>query len=120
MDGFVSVGSFSTEKIQSPIIKSILDKTNLHEDPELTQGYPNGIPNRVTLETTDGKTFTSLVEFPSGHVNNPMTDKELEYKFKKNVEQYFTQAQVNLVADLVCNLEKEQNLERLMESMNIQ
>ena len=48
-----------------------------------------------------------------------MSDRELEYKFKKNVEQHFTQTQVNLVADLVWNLEKEQSLERLMESMKI-
>lgn len=115
VDGFVSMDSFSPKQIQDPTIKSILEKTDLHEDPELTKGYPNGIPNRATVNTTDGRNFSSLVEFPSGHVKNPMTDQELEDKFKGNVGRYFSRDQISLVTNLIWNLEEEQTLERLRD-----
>ena len=44
--------------------------------------YPRGIPNRLTVTLTDGKQLVKEVEFPRGHAGNPMTDAEVEHKFK--------------------------------------
>ena len=51
------------------------------EDPALTAGYPDGIPNRVTVTLDDGSTLVSEVAFPPGHDKNPLTDAQLAAKF---------------------------------------
>ena len=48
-------------------------------------GLPN-IPNRLTIELTDGLKLVQEVEFPRGHAGNPMTDQEVEAKFRQAVE----------------------------------
>ena len=119
LDGILTSRSFSQEKINDPRVKSLLGKTTLQEDDELTKGYPEGIPNRIRVTTVDGRSLVEEVSFPKGHFHNPMTDAEVEGKFRANVEGYFTQEQANRVIDLVWHLEEQPSLEALMEAMRI-
>ena len=119
IDGRIDQHSFSQEKLSNPHIKALLSKTTLREDPELTKGYPEGIPNRVTVSASDGRTLVREVSFPSGHFQNPMTDAEVEAKFLANVESSWTQEQGRHVIDLVRHLEEQPDLEELMEAMRI-
>ena len=57
-----------------------------HLDDTLTPRYPRGIPNRLVVTLTDGRKLTKEVEFPRGHAGNPMTDAEVEAKFRALVE----------------------------------
>ena len=56
-------------------------RTSVVEDPQLTAGYPAGIPNRVTVTLDDGRMLVSEVAFPPGHDKNPLTDDQLAAKF---------------------------------------
>ena len=120
LDGTIDQLSFSDDKIHDPRVKALLGKTTLQEDPGLNAGYPEGIPNRVTIATSDGRTLARELSFPRGHFHNPMTDAEVEEKFLSNVERYFTPAQGRRVIDLVWELERQENLEELMEAMRVE
>ena len=119
LDGNVTKHSFSQGKIRDPRIKALLGRTTLEEDDELTKGYPKGIPNRITIHTTDGRTLARVVSSPRGHANNPMTDAEVEAKFLANVADCWTREQARKVIDLVWHLAEQPNLEELMEAMRI-
>ena len=119
LDGRVTKHSFSQDKIQDAGVKALLRKTTLEEDDELTKGYPEGIPNRVTIRTRDGRTLSNEVSFPRGHAGNPMTDAEVEEKFLNNVEPYWKEEQARRVIDLVWGLEDQPDLEGLMEAIYI-
>jgi 2-methylcitrate dehydratase len=119
LDGRISKHSFSQEKLNDPRVRELLSKTTLQEDPELTRGYPEGIPNRISVRTTDGRTLSEEVSFPSGHARNPMTDAEVEEKFLANVEDSWTQEQARRVIDIVWRLEEQRDLEGLMEAVRI-
>ena len=120
LDGTIDQRSFSDEKIHDPRVKALLGKTTLLEDPGLNLGYPEGIPNRITIATSDGRTLARELSFPRGHFHNPMTDAEVEEKFLSNVERYLTPAQGRRVIDLVWELERQEDLEGLMEAMRVE
>ena len=86
LDGTVGPESFAPHRLQDAALRRRLqEKTTLREDPELTRGYPEGIPNRLTLRTRDGRSLSRQVSFPRGHARNPMSDDEVLEKFLRNV-----------------------------------
>ncbi len=85
-DGVITQKSFDLARIRSPRTQEFLAQhTTLAEKPELTAGYPDGIPNTITVTLGDGRTLSKTVRYPSGHARNRMTDAQVEAKFNANV-----------------------------------
>ncbi len=81
VDGEVSAAQFTPTRLADPALLDLVARTTVVESPELTAGYPAGIPNRVTVTLVDGSTLVSEVAFPPGHDKNPLTDAQLRVKF---------------------------------------
>jgi 2-methylcitrate dehydratase len=86
LDGEVTLRQFDPERFTAPDVLQLLTKVKVHLDDALTPRYPRGIPNRIVVTLTDGTRLTQEVEFPRGHAGNPMTDAEVEAKFRALVE----------------------------------
>jgi len=87
LDGDVTTRTFDESRFRDPTALRLLrDATEVRPDPELSRGYPDGVPNRVTVRTTDGRELVREVRFPPGHAHNPMTDDRLSSKFRANVD----------------------------------
>lgn len=107
-DGEVTRGTFDLERIRRPeTLVTLRERVGLEEDPELTAGYPEGIPNRVTVTTTGGETVVEEVRYPRGHARNPMTDEEVERKFRDNVEGRWRPERTEAVLGAVWSLEEQ-------------
>ncbi len=118
VDGTVTKESFSDDRLSDPAVAGLLAKTTLSEDDELSAGYPEGIPNRITVTTSSGQPETS-VSFPRGHAKNPMTDDELEAKFFENVAGRYPEGRAREIAELIWELESQPNLDGLMEAIRL-
>ena len=81
IDGTVSADQFTPARLSDPALLELISRTKVVEDPQLTAGYPHGIPNRVKVTLTDGTELISVVSFPPGHDKNPLTDAQLALKF---------------------------------------
>jgi len=81
VDGAITADQFSADRLADPALLDLVARTTVVEDPTLTAGYPDGIPNRVTVTLDDGSTLVSEVAFPPGHDKNPLTDARLAAKF---------------------------------------
>lgn len=119
LDGTVTKHSFSQQMLDNTEIKALLAKTTLEEDDALTAGYPEGIPNRITIRTKDGGTLKREVSFPRGHAMNRMSDDEVEQKFMLNVADVWTEEQARSVIDMVWRMDEAESLDGLMEAMRI-
>lgn len=85
-DGEITENSFSKERIfREETRRKLKEIVTLNEDPELTAGYPDGIPNRITVQTQDGHTLSREVRYPPGHAKNPLSDDQLRDKFLRNL-----------------------------------
>ena len=81
VDGKVSSDQFTAERMRDPALLDLVARTRVIEDPKLTAGYPEGIPNRVTVTLDDGRKLVAEVTFPPGHDRNPLSDDQLAVKF---------------------------------------
>ncbi len=86
VDGDVTEAQFAPVRITDPKLIDLVAKVKVHRDAALSQRYPAGIPNRLTITLDDGRQLVNEVEFPRGHAQNPMTDAEVEKKFRSMVE----------------------------------
>jgi 2-methylcitrate dehydratase len=86
LDGEVGLRQFDPDRFTSPDVLDLLKKVKVRLDDSLTPRYPHGIPNRITITLNDGRSLVKEVEFPRGHAGNPMTDDEVEAKFRSMVE----------------------------------
>src|SRR6266404_442558 len=85
-DGEVTMAQFSPERFADPVLLDLVAKIEVHRDGALSARYPRGIPNRLTVTLNDGRKLVREVEFPRGHAQNPMSDAEVEQKFRSMVE----------------------------------
>jgi len=85
-DGDVYLATFDEDHFTNPKLVTFTGKVKVNHDGSLDSRYPKGIPNRITVTLTDGRTIAREVEFPRGHAGNPMTDAEVEAKFRRAVE----------------------------------
>jgi 2-methylcitrate dehydratase len=92
LDGEVTLKQFDPERFTAPDVLRLLEHVKVHLDESLTPRYPRGIPNRIVVTLADGRQLTKEVEFPRGHAGNPMTDGEVEAKFRALVEPRYGKA----------------------------
>lgn len=105
-DGDVYLETFDDEHFTDPKLVAFTGKVKIRHDATLDSRYPHGIPNRITVTLTDGRTLVREVEFPRGHAGNPMTDAEVEAKFRRVAEPRYGKAKADEVLARCWDLEK--------------
>jgi 2-methylcitrate dehydratase len=85
-DGDVTLAQFEPKRFTDPALLELTAKVRIHRDQALSERYPRGIPTRLIVTMKDGRQFVREVEFPRGHNLNPMTDAEVENKFRTLAE----------------------------------
>lgn len=75
--GRATTDELSVNRITDPTVIMLRDRVEVTEDPELAEDAA-----RVTIALNDGHRFTEAVEHCLGSAARPMTDAELENKFR--------------------------------------
>lgn len=116
-DGDVTLATFDEKRFTDPALVALTSKVKVHRDSALTTRYPRGIPNRLTLTLHDGRQLVKEVEFPRGHAMNPMTDAEVERKFRTQVEPRYGKDRADKILAACWSLEKLDSAGKLVELM---
>jgi 2-methylcitrate dehydratase len=82
-DGEVGLDQFSEERIADPTLLDLVSRVEVEADHELSARYPASTPNRITVTMKSGQRAVHEVAYPRGHSGNPMTDEDVEEKFKR-------------------------------------
>jgi len=114
VDGDVTAKQFDDAHLNDAGLIGLVGRTKVHRDAALTARYPAGIPNRLVITLDDGKVLTKEVEFPRGHARNPMTDAEVETKFRSLADGVISRDKQDRVLQRTWNLEKETDVAGLM------
>lgn len=89
------------------------------EDSELTRRYPAESCTRIEVTTTDGRRLAAETSHPKGHRRNPLTDQEVEAKFRDLAGGALGAEGCDRVLAEVWNLENATTLDTLFESLVI-
>jgi 2-methylcitrate dehydratase len=109
MEGDVNLRSFDDDHLANADLIALTNKVKLHRDPACNAGYPKGIPNRITVTLADGRQLVNEVVYPRGHSGNPMTDAEVEKKFRTVVEPRYGKPRADQILKMCWELEKLTN-----------
>jgi 2-methylcitrate dehydratase len=115
LDGDVTRGSFSDEKIRDPRVLALLDKIKIVETDDCNKGYPDGIPNNIVVTLADGRKINKKVVYPRGHAGNPMSDDEVIGKFRKLAAGVVSDATADRIVNVALDFDKLDDPARLLE-----
>lgn len=86
LDGEVTRASFSAARLKDAAVAEVMRKVKVAEDAALSALYPESSPARITIRTKPGGLLTAEIRYPKGHEKSPMTDAEIESKFREMSE----------------------------------
>ena len=116
-DGAVTPASFAPSRIKDPALRPLIKKLTVVEEPEFTARYPAESCTRVEVTTTDGRRVTAETSHPKGHSRNPLTDREVEAKFRGLVARTLGDDRCGQVLARALELEKAATLDALFDSL---
>jgi 2-methylcitrate dehydratase len=113
--GRVEPAQFVDEVLQDARVQAAMDKVKVVLDPECDAAWPDAILNIVTVETTDGRSHTARVPYHLGHFKRPMSDADLEAKFRGLCRGLLTRAQQDIALAATWRLEAVTDLSEYLE-----
>ncbi|OGP13851.1 MAG: 2-methylcitrate dehydratase [Deltaproteobacteria bacterium GWA2_54_12] len=118
LDGSVSLSTYSERMIDADLLE-FTQKIKVEVDPDMDRMYPSAIPNRVEVRLKSGKLITGEMIYPKGHPMNPMTDLEVEEKFKNLGAWAITENKADEILSKIWELEKMADIKELMRLFTI-
>jgi 2-methylcitrate dehydratase len=118
MDGKVSLEQFSDRRIRDKRLRRLIQKVAIEEDPQMTRQYPKAVPNEVIVTTRSGRMLKKKIDYPKGHAKRPISDAEVEIKFR-NLTRRISTAQQDKILDTLWNLEKVKDAGEILKLFSI-
>lgn len=109
VDGNVLPKAFSDEAIKDPRIWELLPKIRVVADQEIDDLFPQVKRARVTITTKDGVRDMEQTDFAKGAPEDPLTDEELEAKFRANLTGVASEEKMDEILRASWDLENEPN-----------
>lgn len=109
---------YDADHFEDATIRKIMANVSLEGDDELTKLFPETMPAEVTVKTSRG-IFSKRVDYWRGHPKNPMTDKEVEEKFRQLTKHILSTKRQDRIFATVWKLEELNKLDQLFESLAV-
>jgi len=117
VDRQVTPAQFERKKIMDPAIRTQLKKVEVVADPEIEKVFPALQRVLVNITTTDGTTFSKQLDYPKGDPRNPLSDAEIEEKFRALAEGVLSEKAQKKLIEAIWKLEKCGSVAKLMALM---
>lgn len=83
VDGGLSEEAFVDERLRDPALLHVVDLITVQERADLSaRATRDTCPTEVTVRCVDGSELQAAADVPRGHHANPMTDEDVELKFR--------------------------------------
>jgi 2-methylcitrate dehydratase len=119
LEGEVTAATFTREKLRDSDLRRLMSKMTLEEDPEFSARYPEEYNCRIEVTRTTGATVSASTRNPKGHRLNPMTDSEVETKFRGLTRGILGSEKADRVLELAWTLDRQPDMEELFDSLVI-
>lgn len=106
MYGTVASRHFAAEYWRDPRLLALVQKVKVHVSEEANRRAPEAMLSRVEVVTTSGARHTAEVAYHRGHFKNPMSDEEVEEKFRALAYGLLTPEQTSMLLQRLWHLEQ--------------
>jgi 2-methylcitrate dehydratase len=104
---------FDEEYLRDARLLDLVSRVKCSAWPEADGREPGTMLCRITVTTKAGARHAATVEYHRGHAKNPMSDGEIEAKFRALAEPVLARAQCDALLDRLWNLEGVGNAREL-------
>jgi 2-methylcitrate dehydratase len=119
LDGTVTLRSFGPARLTDPRLHALMQKVRVVEQPDFTDWYPQAMPTRLAVRTATGREFMKQVDFPLGHPRNPMSDREVEEKFRTLAGRLLDRTRAGKVIEWIWRLDRLADVSALMPLLRV-
>jgi 2-methylcitrate dehydratase len=120
VDGGFSDAVFAPERLTDPKILALADKISISEDAEFNLDFPGKLRCCVDIATRDGAAHAASVDYPHGHHLDPMTDEEVEAKFRDLARRKLASENVDAALAALWDFDAAQDADEIFEIVNIE
>ena len=106
VDRVVGQAQFKLDRFTDPVVRRVLDLTDVVVDPVLDKLYPEKFPAHVVIELDDGTRLEAEMMYPKGDPSNPLSDAELDDKFTANAAPAFGTDRTQRLVTSIRNLDR--------------
>ncbi|MBI2303426.1 MAG: MmgE/PrpD family protein [Chloroflexi bacterium] len=106
---------YSPDKIGDPQILDLAHRVEITVDPEIDRVYPGLFANKVEILLRNGRSHLMRVDYPMGSTENPMTETEIEAKFRSLAGKVIDDHKASRVVQIANALEDLKGITPLME-----
>ena len=106
VEGQLTADQFNPEKLSSPDILSLVDRSSVYWNEALDPHWPKANPATIIMTTTAGQELSETMVFPPGHPNNPLADDALEEKFRQLTRKVLDSERIERVVDITHRLDE--------------
>jgi 2-methylcitrate dehydratase PrpD len=117
VDGELTQRQFAAGRVHDALIRQVLARTEVVPDAELNKLYPAKFPARVTITLDDGTKLTETVLLPKGDPGAPLSDDELEAKYRDNAEPLLGKGGAMALRDAIWRLDDAPDVAALVRAM---
>nr|XP_048277973.1 cis-aconitate decarboxylase isoform X2 [Myodes glareolus] len=104
LDGSVTVPSFHSEQINRPQVRELLQKVVLEHPPDNLPSF-NTLYCEISVTLKDGTSFTERSDTFYGHWRKPLSQQDLQKKFRANASRMLSKDTVESLVKVVESLE---------------
>ena len=118
-DRMITPQQFTPARIADPKLRALFPKIEVVADAEFEKQFPAKKCSGVAITTHDGQTFEQEVDYPRGNPNNPMSDADIEEKFRALTADVMSKKAQNRVIEAVDTLDRAEGLSDFLEAMTV-
>jgi 2-methylcitrate dehydratase PrpD len=108
----IGPGELTEGNLEDRDLLDLARRVKLSVDPELDRLFPAKTATRVTVQTARG-TFSTMVEYPKGNPENPLSEAELGAKFSWLAAEILGDGRSAELKEMVDHLEELDDISRL-------
>ena len=118
-DGRVTPASFEPARYLDPSLRPLMNRIRVAEHPEFTRRFPQELVSEIEVITRSGQRLTERAEYPKGHVRNPMTDDDLDAKFRDLSTHLLGPAQTEAALSALWRLEEADRIGSVLDLVTL-
>ena len=113
--GGVESHHFDEKYLRDPAILALAQRVKVAVSAEADQHMPEAMRCYFTLVTKAGISHTTMVDYHKGHYKNPMTDAEIEAKFRALAAGVLSMEQTDRLLAALWRMEEHSTIRELMD-----
>lgn len=107
------IDAYADDMVCDPRVKAVTDLIEVLEDPAFTSMLPDVRPARVEVKLHNGNVLVERVDRPRGGFDRPLSETQLEEKFRRLAGTVMNEGAVSLLQDRLSRLHELEDLSLL-------